>query len=115
MCIVNLRYFQFLVSSIGLCPTGIFSYRVSGDLSKLPEGSPGYSHEKPQAPDSSLPPQPHLGSPRPQPEVRHKFYSQSIVTIRKADGVSIKTCSLVLHSPDLCLYFRDYSQSFRSC
>lgn len=61
--------------------------RVSGDLSKLPEGRPGYSHELPQTPNSQRSPWSRLESPgAPQPEVRHKFYSQSIVTIRRPDG-----------------------------
>lgn len=106
------HYFKFAATPARLCPNSSFSCRVSGDLSKLPEGRPGYSHELPQTPDSQRSPWSHLESPgAPQPGVRHKFYSQSIVTIRRPDGVSIKltkTCSLGHRCFDSGSLFKDY-------
>ncbi|XP_063889524.1 uncharacterized protein LOC135116171 isoform X3 [Scylla paramamosain] len=61
--------------------------RVLGDLSKLPEGGPGYSHGLPQIVEPRRSPWSHPESPgSPHAGVRHKFYSQSIVTIRRPDG-----------------------------
>lgn len=61
--------------------------RVSGDLSRLPEGGPGYSQDLPQPREPRLSPWSQPETPAsPHSGVRHKFYSQSIVTIRRPDG-----------------------------
>lgn len=61
--------------------------RVLGDLSKLPEGGPGYSHRLPQTQEPEGSPWSHPVPPgSPYAGVRHKFYSHSIVTIRRPDG-----------------------------
>ncbi|MPC87820.1 hypothetical protein E2C01_082697 [Portunus trituberculatus] len=67
--------------------------RVLGDLSKLPEGGPGYSHGLLQTFEPRRAPWSHPESPgSPDVGIRHKFYSQSIVTIKRPDGVSTCFC-----------------------